>query len=70
MGDPFEHEVLCPGDRMTGSFVPDHVFNLRKKEFSAKEISVLEKYASKHPGVRSQQSSRPLPMNFAKKHPS
>ena len=43
LGDPFEHEVLCPGDRMTGSFVSDHVFNLSKKELSAKEISVLEK---------------------------
>ena len=31
LGDPFEHEVLCPGDRMTGSFVLDHVFNLNKK---------------------------------------
>ena len=43
LGDPFEHEVLCPGNRMTGSFVSDHVFNLTKKELSAKEISVLEK---------------------------
>ena len=24
--DPFEHEVLCPGDGMTGSFVSDHTF--------------------------------------------
>ena len=43
LGDPFEHEVLCPGDRLTGSFVSDHVFNLSKKELSAKELSVLEK---------------------------
>ena len=43
LGDPFEHEVLCPGDRITGSFVSDNVFNLSKKELSAKEISVLEK---------------------------
>ena len=28
---------------MTGSFVSDHVFNLSKKELSAKDISVLEK---------------------------
>ena len=42
LGDPFEHEVLCSGDRMTGSFVSDHVFQLRKKEFSAKEVSVRE----------------------------
>ena len=28
---------------MTGCFVSDHVFNLSKKELSAKEISVLEK---------------------------
>ena len=28
---------------MTGSLVLDHVFNLSKKELSAKEISVLEK---------------------------
>ena len=32
LGDSFEHEVLCPGDRMTGSFVSDYVFNLSKKE--------------------------------------
>ena len=31
LGDPFEHEVLCPGDRFTGSFVSDHVFNLNQK---------------------------------------
>ena len=43
LGDPFEHEVLCPRDRMTGSFISGHVFNLSKKELSAKEISVLEK---------------------------
>ena len=43
LDDPFEHEVLCPGDRMTGSIVSAHVFNLSKKELSAKEISVLEK---------------------------
>ena len=28
---------------MSGFLVPDHVFNLSKKELSAKEISVLEK---------------------------
>ena len=43
LGDYFEHEVLRPGDRIVGAFVPDHVFNLSKKELSAKEISVLEK---------------------------
>ena len=43
LGAPFEHEVLYPGDRITGSFVSDHVFNLSKKELSAKDISVLEK---------------------------
>ena len=32
LGDPFEHEVLCLGDRMTGSSVSDYVFNLSKKE--------------------------------------
>ena len=43
LGDPFEHEELCPGDRFTGSFVSDHVLNLSKNELSAKEISELEK---------------------------
>ena len=41
--DPFEHEVLCPGDLLAGCFVSDHVFNLSNKELSAKEIPVLEK---------------------------
>ena len=48
LGDPFEREVLCPGNRLTGSFVSDHVFNLRKKELSAKGISVLEKGQGLH----------------------
>ena len=43
LSDPFEHEVLRPGDQMTGSSVTDHVFNLSKKGLSAIEISVLEK---------------------------
>ena len=43
LGDPFEHKGLCPGDQLTGSFVSDYVFNLSKKDLSAKEISVLEK---------------------------
>ena len=37
---PFKYEVLCSGDRVTGSFVSDHVFNLNKKELSAKKIFV------------------------------
>ena len=44
LGDPFDHEVLCPGDRLTGSFVSDHVLNLSQEELTAKEISVLEKW--------------------------
>ena len=35
LSDPFEHEVLCPGNRMAGSFT-------KSKELSAKVISVLE----------------------------
>ena len=42
LGDPFEHEVLCSRDRIADCFTSDHVFNLSKKEFFAKEISVLE----------------------------
>ena len=41
LGDLFEHEVLCPGNRMTHSFVSDLVFRLRKKDLSAKEITVI-----------------------------
>ena len=43
LGDPFEHEVLCSEDRLKGSFVSDHVFNLSKKELSAKEICTRKK---------------------------
>ena len=43
LGDVFEDEVLSSRDRMAGSFVSDHVFNLNKKELSAKGVSVLEK---------------------------
>ena len=41
LGDLFEHKVLCPGNRMTHSFVSDLVFSLRKKDLSAKEITVI-----------------------------
>ena len=41
LGDLFEHEVLCPGNRMTHSFVSDLVFSLIKKDLSAKEMTVI-----------------------------
>ena len=41
LGDLFEHKVLCPGNRMTHSFVSDLVFSLRKKDLSAKEMTVI-----------------------------
>ena len=31
LGDPFEHDVLSSWNRMAGSFVSNHVFNLNKK---------------------------------------
>ena len=41
LGDLFEHEVLCPGNRMTHSFVSDLFFSLIKKNLSAKEMTVI-----------------------------
>ena len=41
LGDPFEHEVLCSGDRLTGAFVSDHIFNCLINLLSAKEISKM-----------------------------
>ena len=43
LGDPLKHELLCPDNQMTGSFVSECAFNRSKKELSDKEISVTKK---------------------------